>query len=100
MRLSINNEKRERIDEMIDFRNIDVNVSNEIDEKINENVSDAFLDRFENVTNLNIENFDVVVVDEIIDEIVCEIVDEIVEILFFSLLKFRFETFLSIFFVV
>ena len=48
--------------------------------------------RFENVIDLNIEIFDVVV-DEIIDWIVCEI-------LFFSLLKFRLETTLFIFFVV
>ena len=64
-------------------------VTNEVDE---------FLDRSESVTDLEIEVF-VVVLSEI-DEVVCEIVDEIVdEILSFSLLKFRFEASLIIFFV-
>ena len=89
--LNVNIEKRERFDDIVDAK-----MTNEIDE---------FLDRFENVIDLDIENF-VVVFDEIvveIDEIVNKIVDEIVdkivdEILSFSLLKFRFET-LIIFFV-
>ena len=72
---------------------MNVNVANEI----NENANDAILDRFENVIDLNIENFDIVI-DEIIDEIVCEIVEIVDEILFFFLLKFRFETSLTIFF--
>ena len=59
---------------------------------------DEFLDRFEDVTDLEIENFEVV-----FDEIVVEIVDEVdkivVEILSFSLLKLRFEASLIIFFV-
>ena len=61
------------------------------------NEIDEFLVCSENVTNLNIEKFDVVV-DEMIDEIVCEIVEIVDEILFFSLLKLRFETSLIIFF--
>ena len=59
-------------------------------------INESF-DHFENVTSLNIENL-VVVLNEI-DEIVCEIVDEIVDkILSLSLLKFRFEASLIIFF--
>ena len=65
------NEKRERFDV------VDTIVAKMIDE-INE-----FLVCFENVTNLNIKNFDIVV-DEMIDKIVCKIVNKIVEILFFS----------------
>ena len=84
--MNVNNEKCERFD-VVDA--IVAKMTNEINESF---------DRFEIVTNLNIENF-VVVFDEIVVEIV-EIVDKIVdEILFFSLLKFRFETFLIIFFV-
>ena len=79
-------ERHERFDDVVDA--IDVEMTSEINE---------FLDRSESVTDLNIENFDVVV-DEMISEVVCEIVDEIVEILSFSLLKLRFEAFLTIFF--
>ena len=84
---------------VIDFRNIDEDVANEIN---NEHVVDAidaemtseineFLVCSENVTDLNIEIFDVVF-DEMFDEVVCEIVDKIVEILSLFLLKFRLET--------
>ena len=58
-------------------------------------LSDAFLDRFEDVNDLEIENF---VVD--FDEIVEKIVDEIVKFLSFSLLKFRFETISTISFFI
>ena len=61
------------------------------------NEINEFLVCFENVTNLNIEKFDVSV-DKMIDKIVCKIVEIVDEILFLSLLKFRFETFLIIFF--
>ena len=63
---------------------------------------DEFLDRFEDVIDLEIENFEVVF-DEVVVEIV-EIVDEIdeivVEILSLSLLKLRSEAILTTFFVV
>ena len=78
--LSVNDERRERFDVV----------------EVTSEVSDAFLDRSENVSNLDIENF-VVVFDEIV-EVVVELVDEIDEILFFSLLKLRFEATLFIFF--
>ena len=68
---------------VINFRNIDVNISNEINEKIN----DAFFDDFENVTNLNVENF-VVVLNEMIDKIVDKIVDKIL-FYFFIAISFR-----------
>ena len=73
--LNVNKKRCERFD-VADA--IVAKMTNEIDE---------FLDRFENVTNLNIENFVVVLneIDEIVDKIV-------VEILFLFLLKFRFET--------
>ena len=87
---NVNNAKRERFDEI---QNICFDVATKITNEINE-----FLVCFEIVTNLNIENFDVVV-DKMISEIDCEIVDEICEILFFFLLQFRFETNLFIFFV-
>ena len=81
--------KRERFDEIICF-DVAAEITSEIDE---------FLICFENVTDLDIENFVVVLseIDEIVDEIV---VDEIVvEILFFSLLKFRFEVLIISFFI-
>ena len=91
--LNVNNVKRERFDEMIDIKTIEnQNICFDVAEMTSE--INEFLVYSENVSNLDIENFDEIV-DEMIDEIVCEIV----EILFFSLLKFRFETFLSIFFV-
>ena len=77
----INIEKCKRFDKIICI-DVATEITNEIDK---------FLICFESVTNLNIENFVVV------DEIDFEIVDKIVEFLFFSLLKFRFET-LIIFF--
>ena len=64
MNFDVDLERRERFDEMTDFRSIDVDVSNEVDEEVN----DAFLDDSENVTDLDIENF-VVVLNEIVDEI-------------------------------
>ena len=70
--MNVNNEKRKHIDKIIDFRNINVNVSNEINKKIN----NAFFDRFENVTNLNIENF-VVVLNEIDKIVIVKIVNMI-----------------------
>ena len=81
MFLYVKNEKRERFDEIICF---DV-------AKMTCEINKFFV-YFENVIDLNIENF-----DKIIDWI---IVVEIVEMLFlfFSLLKFRFETFLIVFF--
>ena len=82
MILNVNNEKRENFDEIICF-----DVATEITNKINE-----FRVVFEDVTNSNIENFVVEIV-----EINFEIVDKIVEFLFSFLLKFRFET-LIIFF--
>ena len=86
--LYVENERRERFDEIIC-----IDVATEIANEINE-----FLDNSESVIDLDIENF-VVVFDEIVVEIVNEI-DEIVdEILFLFLLKFRFETNLFIFFV-
>ena len=48
---------------------------------------------FENVINLNIENFVVV-----LNKIDFEIVNKIVEFFFFSLLKFRFETLIILLF--
>ena len=84
---NVNKKKRERLCET---QNICFDVA-----KMTNEINEIFV-CFENVTNLNIENFDVVV-DEMIDKIVCENVDKIVEILFYFLLKFRFET-LIIFF--
>ena len=80
--LYVESEKREHFDDVVDA--IDAEMTSEIDE---------FLDRSGNMTDSDIENFDIVV-DEMIDEIVCEIV----EILSLSLLKFRFEATLFIFF--
>ena len=73
--LNVNKKKCERFD-VVDA--IAAKVTNEIDE---------FLDRSEDVTNLNIKNF-VVVLSEIV-----------VEILFLFLLKFRFETLTISFFI-
>ena len=56
------------------------------------------VDRSESVIDLEIENFEVVF-DEIVVEIVDEVDEIVVEILSFSLLKFRLETFLTFFFV-
>ena len=75
-------EKCERFDEIICI-DVVAKIANEID---------RFLICSGNVTDLDIENFVVVV-----DEIDFEIVDEIVELLSFFLLKFRFEA-LTIFF--
>ena len=69
--MSVNNERCERFD-VADA--IAAKVASEVDE---------FLDRSENVTSLDIENFVVVL-------------SEVDEILSFSLLKFRFEATLSI----
>ena len=81
--LNVNNEKCKRFDKIICF---DVaKMTNEINE---------FLDCFDDMTNLNNEIF-VVFLNEI-----NKIVEIVVVILFFSLLKFRFETILFIFFVV
>ena len=74
--LNVNNEKRERFDVA------------EVASEINE-----FLVCFEDVTDLNIEIFDVVF-DEMIDEIVCEIV----ELLSFFLLKRDFIVLIVSFF--
>ena len=79
----VNIERRERFD-VVDA--IVSKVTNEVKE---------FLVCFENVTDLDIEIF--VVVLKKIDEIVDKIVDEI---LFFFLLKFRFETTLIISFFI
>ena len=79
--LYVKNEKRDRYDENNDF---------DVAKMTNE--TNNFFVCFENVTNLNIENFEIV-----FDKIVVKIV---IEILFLFLLKFRFETFLIIFFVV
>ena len=56
MILYIKNEKRERLNEIIDFENIDIKISTELDEEI----SDTFLVNSENVTNLKIEKFEIV----------------------------------------
>ena len=84
--LSVNTERRELFD-----------VSDVIVAKVTSEVNE-FLDRFENVIDLEIENFEIVF-DEIVVEIVDEVDEIVVEILSLSLLKFRLETILIIFFV-
>ena len=86
MILYVESERRDRFDENICF---DVaEVTNEIDE---------FLICSESVTDLDIENFDVVVdeIDEIDEVVIVEML-----FLFFFLLKFRLEATLFIFFAV
>ena len=60
-------------------------------------MSDAFLDSFDDVIDLEIENFEVVFdeVDELNDEMIDEMIDKILSL---SLLKFRLEASLIIFF--
>ena len=91
--LNVDKERDKRFDKIICF-DVATEITNEIS---------RFLDRSEEMTNLDIEIFVVVlneiveIVDEIVDEIL--IVDEIVdEILSFSLLKLRFEALTIIFF--
>ena len=92
MRLGVDNGRRERIDEVTDFRSIGVDASG----GVGGGVSGAFLGSSGGVTGLDIENFDVVV-GEVVGGVVCEVVEVVGEVLFFSLLKLRPEA-LIIFF--